>query len=183
MKNSGNYHCVGKFVIAPRGSNFDTDEIRKLSGADDVELMLVPDEDDYETSIELYDFHQSMNIGYEFLNKGCSHEIDIYKLNGTPNSEKLLAQDNSILCIEFNEVSSRNFHHNAYRAFFAQHVKDCLEFCYPKDISLSGVVQMAELTDSVSSAYVEAVKKFDKASSDLIEECVANMKTALSPAW
>jgi hypothetical protein len=182
MKNLENY-LVGKFVIAPRCSGLNTEEIRILSGANKVELILEPDEIDDENSSELHHFVQTMNIGYEFLTEGCIHKVDIYKVNGTPNSVKLLERESTIFCVEFDEFKSRKFHRSAYIAFIANSIKKRLAYCYPEDPSLTSFFNVEGLTDLVSSAYVDAAKNFDKASSDLIEECLANMKTALAPAW
>jgi hypothetical protein len=176
-------HPVGKFVIAPRCSNLNAKKIRKLSGADRVEHIVEPDWDAENTNTELHDFYRSMKVGHRLMKDGCIHKLDIYKVDGTPNSEKLLLEGNSIHCIEFDEVAARHFHLNAYVAWHAQHAVDHLVGCWSDNAPSNDAFNQAGLTDSVSMAYVDAFKKIQKASDDLIEECVANMKTALSPAW
>lgn len=174
---------VGKLVIAPRCSNLNAKKIRKLSGADHVEHIVEPDWDICETDSELYELFRSVNVAYKFLEKDCIHKIDIYKVDGSPDSEKLLAKDNSIFCVEFDEDVLQKFHRNAYFAWHAEHALDHLVECWSNNATPNGAFNQAGLTDSVGMAYVDALKKIQKASDDLIDECLNNIQAALAPAW
>lgn len=174
---------VGKLVIAPRCSNLNAKKIRKLSGADRVEQIVEPDWDVCGTDSELYELFRSVNVAYKFVEEGCIHDLEIYKVYGTPNSEKLLLKSNSISCVEFDEEVLQKFHRNAYFAWHAEHALDHLVECWSNNATPNGAFSQAGLTDSVGMAYVDALTKIQKASDDLIDECLNNIQAALAPAW
>ncbi len=183
MKNIENTLYFGKFVIAPLCSKLNAKKIRKLSGADHVELIVEPDWEIYGTDNELYELFRSVNVAYSYIEDGCIHDLEIYKLHGNPNSEKLFLKGNSISCVEFDEAVLRDLQHNAYVAWHAERAKDHMLECWSDNAPSKGVFNQVGFTDLVNVAYVKAIKNFDTASDGLIKECAANMKAALAPTW
>ena len=174
---------LGKFVIAPKKSKITAVQIRKMTGAKKVSRLTEKKFIDFDGDLGPQTFQNFVEKAYVYLQVPYHGPIRLYKLDGNPKSTMLTIHDPALRCVEFGEENYVNLNRSVAVANKLKSLHSRSTSEWHSGISRMSIFKQTDLPDALSSAYLEAIENFDKASDGLIAECAVKMKTALATAW
>ena len=174
---------LGKFVIAPKKSKITAVQIRKMTGAKKVSRLTETKYIYFEEDLGPQTFQKFVEKVYVYLQMPYYGPIRLYKLDGNPKSTMLTIHDPALRCVEFGEENYVNLNRSVIVANELKSLHSQFTSEWNDRITRTSIFKQTDLPDALSSAYLEAIENFDKASDGLIAECAVKMKTALATAW